>query len=847
MSGSINKGRLCAMTLGVMAFAAGAQETTPTTAAPQAAATEQTAPDAATAAAPAAAEDNSGGDLSEVIVTARRIQERLQDVPISITVFNQDQLTDRNVSTASNLATYTPSLESNTRYGSDNASFAIRGFSQEQRTTASVGVYFADVVAPRAPGVVSGGDGAGPGSFFDLANVQVLKGPQGTLFGRNTTGGAVLLVPQKPTASFEGFLEDSIGNDDLQHTTAVVNAPLSEHMRVRFGVDRNTRDGFLTSDSGIGQTDFSDIGYTAYRLSVVNDITSNLENYLVASYSDANTSGTLPKLINCNESSLFGLMACAQMESETGKYQVSNDEPHANTRTEQWQLINTTTWSVNDNLTAKNIVSFAQLHNSLRGDLYGSDLDLSVLADALSYSALDGHKLYGIGSNPIPGGHTLDQNTFTEELQFQGTAIDDRLNWQAGGYYELSNSPHPSGSMSNTFLDCSSVYALDCTDRLGNYYTSLTGETVTVGSVGYQQTEILIRNLGIYAQSTYALTDALKLTTGLRYTADKMDGKAINGRWVFVGDDSTTPEYYCSNPDSGQNLSPDDGDPVAALADCSVRYKKSTHAPTWVIDLDYKPTDDLLLYGKWSRGYRQGGVAPTAVLYTVFDAEKVDAYELGLKSDFRGALRGSFNVAAFYNDFRNQQLSAGMTSSSGAPPNVGIINAGKSRIYGVEVESVIVPVKGLNLSLSYAYLNTLIQEVEAAQASGVYDYAYTLAYAGDRLPYAPLNKVSATASYRLPLNSKVGAVTVATTYTYQSAYSTDSSAPDIGGRSLLNANLTWNSVYGSPVDLGLFATNLTDKYYYTSINAGVDRFGWDSAYLGEPRMYGARVRVSFGQ
>src|SRR5687768_8121444 len=142
--------------------------------------------------------------LEEVIVTARRREESVQDVPISISVFDQETLNERNVTNAADLANYTPSLNVNTRFGPDQASFSIRGFTQELRTTASVGVYFADVVAPRGGGSITAGDGAGPGAFFDLQNVQVLKGPQGTLFGRNTTGGAVLLVPQKPTYDLEG-------------------------------------------------------------------------------------------------------------------------------------------------------------------------------------------------------------------------------------------------------------------------------------------------------------------------------------------------------------------------------------------------------------------------------------------------------------------------------------------------------------------------------------------------------------------------------------------------------------------------------------------------------------------
>ena len=152
------------------------------------AATAQTTPLPARPAAAAPAQDNT---VDTVVVTARRIDERLQDVPISITVFNQQQLSDHNVTFASDLATYTPSLSVDNQMGNDATAFSLRGFSQALQTTPTVGVMFADVVEPRGGAIARSGEGAGPGDLFDLQNVQVLKGPQGTLFGRNTTGGDV--------------------------------------------------------------------------------------------------------------------------------------------------------------------------------------------------------------------------------------------------------------------------------------------------------------------------------------------------------------------------------------------------------------------------------------------------------------------------------------------------------------------------------------------------------------------------------------------------------------------------------------------------------------------------------
>ena len=161
-------------------------------------------------ATPALAQQAAADD-GAIIVTAQRIEQDIQDVPISITVFDQEKLDNNNILNAKDLATFTPGVYAQTRFGNDVTTYTIRGFAQEQRTTATVGTYFAEVVAPRGNGVSQGGDGASPGALFDLQNVQVLKGPQGTLFGRNTTGGAVLLVPVKPKDEFEGYVEGTVG------------------------------------------------------------------------------------------------------------------------------------------------------------------------------------------------------------------------------------------------------------------------------------------------------------------------------------------------------------------------------------------------------------------------------------------------------------------------------------------------------------------------------------------------------------------------------------------------------------------------------------------------------------
>ncbi|HEY5758411.1 MAG TPA: TonB-dependent receptor, partial [Steroidobacter sp.] len=290
----------------------------------------------------------------------------------------------------------------------------------------------------------------------------------------------------------------------------------------------------------------------------------------------------------------------------------------------------------------------------------------------------------------------------------------------------------------------------------------------------------------------------------------------------------------------------------ASVHECRVQYSKDSSAPTWLAGLDYNITDDLLLYGKYSRGYRQGSVQPFSVPgQTTYDPEQVDAYELGFKSSFDAAIRGTFNMALFYNELDDQQLLYGFGSSTNrAPGNAAIVNAGSARVYGAEVDAMMVLFRGLHVNLSYAYLDTEVLELDAITpnpATG-YDVSLPLSVAGDPLPYSTKHKASASASYTLPLDAKVGEVSAIATYAYQSELYISSSSrfgavPSYG---LLNLNLNWNQMFGSGFDAALFVTNVSDKEYRSAITNSWGSFGFEAEISGEPRMYGVRLRYRFG-
>jgi iron complex outermembrane receptor protein len=781
-------------------------------------------------AAPASQAPSAGVQLPEVVVTATRKEERLQDVPISVTVFSQEQLNRHNISTAEDLTTYTPSLSSTNFLGSTNTTFGLRGFTQDIGTQPAVGVYFADVVMPRgAANQMTIGDGAGPGTFFDLENVQVLNGPQGTLFGRNTTGGAILLVPKRPTNEWEGYLETTFGNFNEKRVQGVVNVPVNDKVAFRFGLDHHVRDGYLENVTNISPSNFDDINYTALRASMLIHFTPEFENYTVFSYTHNDANGTLLRLVSADTpgTGLLRSLAAAQLAANPGKYTVSSVYPGAADRETVWQVVNTTTWHAAEHLTVKNVASYAELKLDLGSSVFGLNLIPQLpLNPPLAF----------VNSNPLPGGHTGYQSTMTEEFQLQGHALNEKLDYTTGVYVEASLPLGPVGSLSPAFLSCA-ANGFVCSNPLG------------AGGNSWTEAQTDFHNYGVYLQASYALTDQLKLTGGVRYTWDR---EHVNGQLLAyqypVSFAPTPPSgFVCTNPD-------------VSLPECRQSLVTKSQAPTAVVDLDYKPVQSVLLYAKYSRGYRAGGInlqAPTG--YQTFQPETLNAYELGAKTSFSGAVPGTFNVAMFYNDLSNKAIQVNFAPKNGIfPPNeTAILNAGAARIYGVEVQTSFKPTHDTRIDFGYTYLNTKITSIAPVVVPPTSPY-FTLsnALAGDPLTYAPESKFTLTGTYDLPVPESVGNLSVAATWSYSTPQLTGYTEREpsgklagdswLGPRSLLDLNLDWRNIGGRPVDLSLFATNVTNQYYL-GLGLPQAQLGFEVAQIGQPRMFGVRLRYSFGR
>ncbi|MCT2399786.1 TonB-dependent receptor [Novosphingobium mangrovi (ex Huang et al. 2023)] len=836
-------------------------------------------------ATPALAEDAPTVNPGDIIVTARRTEERLQDVPISMTVYSSDQIEKRNIAVASDLAVTTPSLSVNTRYGPEKATFSLRGFNQDAATAPTVGVYFADVVGVRAQGGTAGGNTVGAGAFTDLQNVQVLKGPQGTLFGRNTTGGAVLLVPAKPTDLLEGNIEGTIGNYDQRRVQAALNVPLADTFKVRVAVDRNKRDGYMKNHSGVGPSAYNDVDYTYARLSLVADLTPELENYTIFHYSRSDTNGYATHYQSCDREagsplaidpstitddnptgSRYSLTryytataACDQIDRQTARgdgpldVEVSNPNPRIYLRT--WQFINTTTWQASDTITVKNIASYGEYREQSAFSLYSDNFFIPNTPTTQYFAAnggpLPGQRFDYIRLGTQPGHDAASESTTTEELQIQGRSTDGKFNFVVGGYLEFSRPIGYNQQRTGIYSNCVDPGTLNCTGGLPLIPVPGTSFVFPGAIISESRTRLSFDNHGIFAQGTYNFTDQLALTLGGRWTFDKIHGYSESNRWVFAtipGVGTGPAQRVCNDvlnhPDV--DLITNGGDTTA----CGTTIVNKSNKPTWLIDLDFKPTPDTLIYAKYSRGYRQGSVNFTNPGLETSRPEKLDAYEIGAKLTIRGAVPGYFNVSGFYNDFSDQQVFGALVAKegSGLAGGAAIINAGKSTIKGIEVDSGFTLFNMLRLGAGYTYLDTKLKELTppTLSADSPFEQIIPRGVIGGPLTYSPKHKLTLTGDVDVPLGEGVGDLSFGAIYTYTASQYVDGNNK-IPSYSLINLNAGWSNVGGTGFDIVAFAQNVTNKHYRTTSGGGYESSGILDFMYGQPRMYGLRLKYSFGQ
>ena len=365
--------------------------------------------------------------LGEVVVTARRRAENLQRVPVAVTAFTSQAIEQKGINNQSTLADFTPSMMTITGgQPSEAASFALRGQGPAFGAVPGVVPYFAEVANP------IGIDGR-VGTFFDLASIQVLAGPQGTLFGKNATGGNILFEPAKPTEKFEGYIRGEYGNYNDRRLEGAINLPIAgDKLMLRVAGEIGRRDGY-TVDVGPNFTgrQYDNLNYDSVRVGLTARPTDRIELYTLFRYylSDNNGPGTVLEQLNPATVAAFGaflpgLGDAVANQQALGPRKVSYDLPEFS-KTEYWQILNHANFKISDNLQFQNIISYSQFR-----DHYAYDYDASP------------YPLGGQSSRDIP---VLAPNYFTEEARLQGRALNGALNYTVGVYHDHQSWSGPAG------------------------------------------------------------------------------------------------------------------------------------------------------------------------------------------------------------------------------------------------------------------------------------------------------------------------------------------------------------------------------------------------------------------
>lgn len=770
------------------------------------------------AVAQTASDQGSSVSAPEIIVTARRREESIQDVPISVSAISGEQLQKSGVSDVQGLQYRTPSLSITSAQSQRNTvAFSLRGQRTQETqlfTDPPVGTYFAEVVQPRPYGFGK--------SFYDLDSVQVLKGVQGTLFGRNMTGGAVLVEPAHPKlGQFSGEVRGQYGNYDMHDIYGMINIPLGEKVALRVSGKTHERDGWAT-DVTTGDR-YDNQNYDTFRVSALVQPVDGLESLTIFDWYKSKETGTAAFLTSATFPSVlsnyqtlynYGLIdtniteqvAQAQQLFRNKKYSMaigagdgSNldvfGKPFENIK--NWGITNKTTWDLSDNLTLKNIFGYRKMRRAMVQDYDGIP---AFLITPYQYSR---------------------SRNISEEFQIQGKAFDKKLDYIIGAYYFEEKGLD--GSLANTLPELNIVGAgMDPrTTDASLFVTANPGE-------GYSRTA------AAFIAGTFHATDQLSLSAGLRYNYDKRK-ITVSPSQPNMPDSTYGGIGKCSFDTDAETT----GTQTVPFDQCHFTNQKSFKEWTYDATIQYEPSAEVTAYASFRHGFRAGGFSTRATSYVAlqpFLPEFVDEYEIGLKTNTRlGGGRLTTSTALFRQDGSDVQKQRA-TYVNG---NVFTIvdNTAKQRNTGGEFEATF-NTDGFSLTGFYSYTKVKILEGAATSAVGP-----EIAQRG-----VPKHQLGATAVLSPPINPQTGELNFVLNYTWRSDIYLDDF--ELQGKqpaySLVNMRAELNNVGGSGASVAFFVNNaLNETYRIGVLGLIAEGLGFQSSVYGEPRTYGLEIGYRF--
>lgn len=782
----------------------------------------------------------SAGELTDIVVTARKREESLQNVPVAVSAFSGGQLEQQGVRSLLDVARTVPSLSSAPVQNSSSAViFSLRGQSASDiilTVDQAIGIYADGAYIPRPYGLQAG--------LVDLQSVEVLKGPQGTLYGRNTTGGAINLISRGPDfEGWHGYTYGEFGNHGDLRMNAAINIPLIPDMlSVRIAGQNWQRDGI-----GKSRITGQDLGFDRdqqYLRGMIRfEPTERVRIDFKADWARIRENGMLttarfylPQNATAYQGAVeLGLNPTVPANLATVNGIIQNivalgnsDLTTADTGNILHEDVNTHSFTLNgsvelaDNVSLRSITSYRYLDKDTANELDGTRFHI---LENVSTVPASFPSVYPLPSRPM-----VRDRLWTQELNLSGNLLDDRLSFLFGAFYSDEKGDD---ATQNDF-------------RLNQFFAQQPAPLRNFVINFNEGLDIINKSKALYTQNDFKITDSLTLTAGYRYTWETRGMTSALRRF-----DPVNNLWRCGHPLLAGLIT---ADPTR----CNVVLPKDKFkGSSYMVSLNWKPTDDSLIYARTAKGFRGGGFQVRVPTAPNFGAETAKDIEVGAKADFFDhKLRA--NIAAYRTKYSNKQ-----ESQIVPVPVVGtatiVTNAASATIKGLEAELFARPVSFLSLKGTVSYIHGKYNAYPGALA---YTGAPFGDASGERFALPPW-QYSLQARLDVPVGvSKLG---FQADWSWQagarpSARLIDPALPasltndfvaDVygrGGRASLGLlNLRADVAFPDVgVTVSAFATNALNKKYQIAAIPQTNTGGIAAGITGETRMIGIGIRKSFG-
>ncbi|WP_339865255.1 TonB-dependent receptor [Paremcibacter congregatus] len=740
-------------------------------------------------------------------MTATKRSERLKDVPIAMSAISAEQLDQTGVRDLKSIAEYIPNLQIS-QSNDFRSTVTIRGVGAQSRNIgfdARVGVYVDGVYMGQSPSLNQ--------ELLDLERVEVLRGPQGTLFGKNTVAGAISLVTKKPGDEISGQVSADFGNLGYREFKGMVNLPVSDKVSTKFSVAKTDRDGYINNI--VTGNDLMEIDTLAYRAQIRVQVSDQLE--VNASFDGLNSES----LILVGEP-LTDMLAITTVPLAPEERVVAFSADPTDKRDIYGGHLDVN-YETNGGFTIKSITGYRETDAS-----YSNVTDYAHL-DIVSIEYADKYK------------------QFSEEIQFISPDGQDFTYMVGLYYYDQKADTQRDVILGQDFLT-SYIGLLTGADAVGQEVIRQTLGFGSPGDLVYNSGTVNTKSYAAYFNGGYQISDKLKLGLGLRYSIEDKD---VN--WLLDGRNSGHPLPFAHPLNAlAFNIGSTGSDPSNPSPLINDRQDKF-FAPA--VSLTYALTDEANIYGKYSSGYKSGGfnldyinadeLAENTGLE--FDKETVDSFEIGYKASYFDN-KVTLNMAAFIANYDDYQVNQ-FVDLGGGKTSIRITNAAKVKTKGIEAEATWRATENLTFTGSMGVLDATFDEFLEG-GSGGSDVS------GNRLPNATTFNAAFSAQYYQQIDSLNSTLLIRADLTHRSDYYTtvnnDTTAPLraggavpfdriepltlINGRiGLISNNETWE-VY-------LWGRNLTNQKKY--VDDLRDFFGTISRFPNQPRTYGIEAVFNF--